>query len=217
MLIIVSCGDELGIPTPLPTKPLPENTATLESDDSPQPTATIRDKPTNTAQPTATAPLKAQFTSGTNIRLGPNTSYSVITTGPTDSEVEIIARTEDGRWVNVLLSNGGSGWVWAENVALIGVDTVDEILIAIIVPAPIDTSAPVQQSTISPATSPPQPTSPPPASAICACSGDTLNCSDFSTHAQAQACHNYCVGIGAGDIHGLDGNDNDGLACESLP
>jgi hypothetical protein len=27
----------------------------------------------------------------------------------------------------------------------------------------------------------------------------------------------YCEAQGAGDIHGLDGNDDDGLACESLP
>lgn len=32
--------------------------------------------------------------------------------------------------------------------------------------------------------------------------------------AAAQACFNYCVAQGVGDIHGLDG---DGDACESLP
>lgn len=53
--------------------------------------------------------------------------------------------------------------------------------------------------------------------AVCSCSGDTLNCSDFSTHSQAQACYNYCFSLGRGDVHGLDGNDKDGLACESLP
>jgi len=56
----------------------------------------------------------------------------------------------------------------------------------------------------------------PPQSAVCSCSGDTLNCSDFSTHASAQACFNYCISQGAGDIHGLDSN-NDGDACVSLP
>jgi hypothetical protein len=58
------------------------------------------------------------------------------------------------------------------------------------------------------------PTSPP-AAGVCSCSGDTYNCSDFSSHASAQACFNYCVSIGRGDIHRLDGN-NDGDACESL-
>jgi len=57
----------------------------------------------------------------------------------------------------------------------------------------------------------------PPQSAVCSCSGNTLNCGDFSTHSQAQACYNYCVSLGLGDVHDIDGNDKDGLACESLP
>jgi hypothetical protein len=50
----------------------------------------------------------------------------------------------------------------------------------------------------------------------CPCHADVRNCSHFSTQSQAQACFNYCVSQGAGDIHKLDG-DNDGEACESLP
>ncbi|HKI54478.1 MAG TPA: thermonuclease family protein [Anaerolineales bacterium] len=52
---------------------------------------------------------------------------------------------------------------------------------------------------------------------VCDCSGPDLDCGDFSTHAAAQACYDYCVSQGYGDIFRLDGNDNDGLACESLP
>jgi endonuclease YncB( thermonuclease family) len=63
---------------------------------------------------------------------------------------------------------------------------------------------------------PVQATQPPPA-AVCDCSGNLYNCKDFSTHNQAQACHDYCMAAVGSDIHGLDGNDNDGLACESLP
>jgi len=51
----------------------------------------------------------------------------------------------------------------------------------------------------------------------CSCDGDTYNCSDFSTHAEAQALHNCCMQKAGYDIHKLDGNDKDGLACESLP
>lgn len=71
-----------------------------------------------------------------------------------------------------------------------------------------------------PIESPPQPTSPPgppqSSEAVCGCSGNIYNCGDFSTHAQAQACYEYCVSQGRGDVHRLDG-DNDGSACESLP
>lgn len=62
----------------------------------------------------------------------------------------------------------------------------------------------------------PQATLPPPQSAVCSCSGNTMNCADFNTHAAAQACFNYCNSQGAGDIHRLD-NDSDGTACENLP
>lgn len=55
-----------------------------------------------------------------------------------------------------------------------------------------------------------------PSGGICSCAGDTLNCSDFQTHDSAQACFNSCVAQGVGDINKLDQN-NDGLACESLP
>jgi endonuclease/exonuclease/phosphatase family metal-dependent hydrolase len=54
-------------------------------------------------------------------------------------------------------------------------------------------------------------------SAACNCSSNLYNCSDFDTQPEAQACMEYCEAQGAGDIHGLDGNDDDGLACESLP
>lgn len=47
------------------------------------------------------------------------------------------------------------------------------------------------------------------------CSYNAYNCSDFSTHAEAQSVFEYCGGID-NDIHRLDG-DNDGIACESLP
>lgn len=60
------------------------------------------------------------------------------------------------------------------------------------------------------------PTNPPPSGgAVCSCSGDSLNCKDFSSQSSAQACFNYCVSQGRGDIHNLDGDAN-GLACESL-
>jgi beta-lactamase superfamily II metal-dependent hydrolase len=50
----------------------------------------------------------------------------------------------------------------------------------------------------------------------CDCSGPDLNCSDFSTHAEAQRCYDYCKSQGYGDVFRLDG-DKDGSACESLP
>lgn len=48
------------------------------------------------------------------------------------------------------------------------------------------------------------------------CTSDVYNCSDFSTQAEAQACHDYCFTQVGSDVHNLD-SDGDGEACESLP
>lgn len=53
-----------------------------------------------------------------------------------------------------------------------------------------------------------------PAQAACSCSGDALNCTDFGSSSQAQACYDYCISVGVGDVHQLDNND-DGVACEN--
>jgi len=47
------------------------------------------------------------------------------------------------------------------------------------------------------------------------CSYNAYNCSDFSTHAEAQRVFEVCGGV-AHDVYRLDG-DHDGIACELLP
>jgi hypothetical protein len=49
----------------------------------------------------------------------------------------------------------------------------------------------------------------------CSCAADTLDCTytDFANRAKAQACFNYCISLGLGDVHGLD-YYYDGIACE---
>ena len=53
-------------------------------------------------------------------------------------------------------------------------------------------------------------------SGCCDCAGNLYNCSDFRTHADAQACYEHCLKVTGKDVHRLDGN-GDGQACESLP
>lgn len=77
------------------------------------------------------------------------------------------------------------------------------------------TPTPTATATATPSATP-TPTATTNPAAPCPCDGDTLNCSDFETQPEAQACFDYCVSIGRGDIHKLDQN-NDGDACESLP
>lgn len=61
--------------------------------------------------------------------------------------------------------------------------------------------------------SPPVESTPPQEGIIC--SYNAYNCSDFSTHTEAQGVFEYCGGV-TNDVHRLDA-DKDGLACESLP
>ncbi|MGB1287297.1 MAG: hypothetical protein ACPG7F_12230 [Aggregatilineales bacterium] len=53
-----------------------------------------------------------------------------------------------------------------------------------------------------------------PNASACSCAANTLNCDDFTTGQDANACYNKCIAETGRDVHGLDGND-DGLACES--
>jgi beta-lactamase superfamily II metal-dependent hydrolase len=62
----------------------------------------------------------------------------------------------------------------------------------------------------------PIPTSTELSSGPCSCASNLYNCTDFGSQHQAQACFDYCVSQGAGDIHRIDGADRDGRACETL-
>ena len=51
------------------------------------------------------------------------------------------------------------------------------------------------------------------AGAVCDCSYNRYNCKDYSGHDATQAGYEYCIALGKGDIHQLDGDKN-GIACE---
>lgn len=89
-------------------------------------------------------------------------------------------------------------------------------------PTPTTTpqTAPVEQSAeVKKEESKPEPEEEPepaaPASGIYTCSSNKYNCTDFKTHAEAQAVYDQCGGVD-NDVHKLD-NNKDGEACESLP
>lgn len=67
-------------------------------------------------------------------------------------------------------------------------------------PTPIPTNTPIP-------TEPPPPQSTPTSEGVpsfCSCTGPDLNCADFSTHNQAQACFNHCQSLGYGGVYSLD-------------
>ena len=49
---------------------------------------------------------------------------------------------------------------------------------------------------------------------VSSCAGNVYDCAYFSSHWEAQACFEYCISVGRGDIHHLD-DDSDGVACEA--
>lgn len=80
-------------------------------------------------------------------------------------------------------------------------------------------TTPVVGGTCSPSSPTPPPTSPEPEpepAPIPANPGDSKNCGDFATQREAQAWYDRYFPY-YGDIARLDGNDNDGIVCESLP
>lgn len=185
-------------------------------------------RPTNTRSVTSTPELEIEVAvSSANVREGPGTNYDVVGIMMEKETAIVIGRTNDSSWYNIQLADGSRAWIGSSVANTINSGS---IRVAATIPAPsVDvtptsppnpTSPPTQPTTTQlPAATSAPPTQPPPpteASAICSCSGDLYNCGDFGTHNAAQACFNYCVSIGAGDIHGLDRN-NDGMACESLP
>jgi len=214
--------------------PTESPTETLIATTRPTNTATATKRPTNTPVPTVTLMPQVRITaSSVNLRAGPGANYDVIETAVADEVLFVIASNQAGDWYNVVLADDTRAWIAGTAVEMVDAFDVNvartipapPTIAATSPPLPTNTTVPLATSTSPPLptnTSAPLPTAPlptatePPASGGCTCSGDTLNCSDFGTHAAAQACFDFCVAQGAGDIHGLDQN-NDGNACESLP
>lgn len=183
------------------------------------PTATITNTPippttTNTPIPSPTEVVVITYyvnaTAGVNARSCPQTSCDVVTIFSPSSALDVIG-SEDGQVV------AGTA-VWAKVLYQGETIYVHSSLLTDQEPTPIPTARPQSFPTSAPAAQPVQPVAPPPVASGCDCnSGDTLNCSNFNRQSQAQACFNKCMQETGRDVHRLDGNDNDGLACESLP
>jgi hypothetical protein len=83
-------------------------------------------------------------------------------------------------------------------------------------PNPTSTNTPQPTATKTPQLTATPTDDPNPPGDCTICTSDVYNCSDFSTQAEAQACHDYCFDQVGYDVHSLDGDGN-GIACESLP
>lgn len=176
---------------------------------------------TFTAIPDVMVRVKA---SKLNIRAASNLGGNVLGQIPFDETVHAIGISSDGAWTLVNYQNI-EGWIslTPDFVTITG----DLNTLAIIAPkidyssaSKVDSSTKVPSkrsaTSVPRATSKPRPTNPP-SNAACNCSGPDLDCDNFSRQRDAQACYNQCMQQTGRDIFRLDGNDNDGRACESLP
>lgn len=124
-----------------------------------------------------------------NVRMGPGTNYGARKSIPEGTCVELIGRNKAADWVQQ-----EDGWMYAR------MTDIEGNVYSLPVTEDSQSSQPYTQQ---------------PSSYSCNCSGNQYNCSSFSIWIEAQACYEYCISLGRGDIHWLD-DDNDGVACESL-
>lgn len=175
-------------------------TSTITFTPTMPPTATV----TLTQPPVPTEPLVTTvyyITQGdVRVRPEPNTSNDPVTFFNFGDEVQVIQQV-DGQ-------NVSGSIVWYEILHNGQQVYVHSSLVSRTRPVPTVPPAPISSSSNSSNSS---------GGASCSCSGPDLNCGDFTSRANAQECHDMCISTVGNDVHGLDGNDNDGLACETYP
>ncbi len=84
-------------------------------------TPAVSDTPSNTPRPSDTpdVPLVAARRN-IDIRVGPGPNFGIVSTLEANDQLEIIGRTEDNRWVQVLRLDGTDGWI-LRSAALISI------------------------------------------------------------------------------------------------
>lgn len=126
---------------PLPTAPAPVATATPPSTAVSLATAT----PPHTATPVVTAtPVPALTTSpspplsspqatvlqAVNLRTGPGQEYDTIRLMPVGESLALLARSQQGDWLQVVTSDGANGWAFAQYLNTSGATAQLPIVVA---------------------------------------------------------------------------------------
>jgi uncharacterized protein YraI len=93
----------------------------------------------------------AQASNPMNVRSGPSTDYLIVGSLQPNQEVDIVGKSSEGDWWQVVLPNGQTGWIYGELTATTG-NTADVAVAANIPPPPptatlepVVAPAPVQQ------------------------------------------------------------------------
>lgn len=132
-------------PTP-PAEGQPEATPTP----TPEPTATPEPTPTPEPTQSVAGAVKATIDSTTlNLRAGPGTNYAKLGVVRQGDVLDVVGRSDDGRWIKVKASNGAEAWVSVDFVTLGG--SLNGVAVV---------QAPPTPTPGSPSTQPSQPTQP---------------------------------------------------------
>lgn len=186
----------------------PRATDTIQPTQTPRSTLTAT--PPASAVPTVPAQRTTLYISNTvNVRPCPrldNTECAARTQLTTGTEIEAVDQVTGDTY-----NNSTTWWriVYGGEILYVHSAFVSSS-------PPVSNPPPAQNQQPSQPQQPPA-TQPPQTTNVCDCSSDSLNCGNFSRQRDAQACYNHCMALTGRDVHGLDGTDNDGLVCESLP
>jgi SH3-like domain-containing protein len=199
---VSACGSDSPLPTlasiDISASAIPTNTPVPSSTPlatwTPLPTSTTDPNPSSTPQPLNSMNETRYINTSTesvNLRSGAGVSFDVVGSLANGSQIKVIGEqtTNDGYLWYVIIYSEGTAWIYS------GLTSIARPSIQVILP----TQAPL--AVVS----------------NCSCSGADLDCSHFSNSVDAQACYNKCVAEVGRDYHRLDGEDNDGWACEMLP
>lgn len=134
LLVLAACDGGAVAPTLPPTATLapivsatPRFTATPIPSSTPLPTETLTPSltpipptETQTFTPSPTPPVVGSVVSAqdVNIREGPDVSFPAINALRPGTELLILGFSEDGRWLNIRLTNGDEGWISAALVRI---------------------------------------------------------------------------------------------------
>lgn len=127
-------------PTSTPTIVPPSETSTkappTNTPAPPEPTDTPEPSPT----PTQAGPSAEVKSQSLNVRAGPGTGHPVVASVNQGDRLKVVARNEDGSWLNVELLTGDLGWVAASLVEQNAAAGDVEVAAAIPTPPPASTA-----------------------------------------------------------------------------
>jgi uncharacterized protein YraI len=127
------------VPTRMPT-------GTPDKTDTPIPS----DTPLPTDSPTPATPV-AEAVREIPVRLGPNSSYPLVTSIPSGKQLPIVGISEDGNWYQVTLPDGSKGWVTAASALVTAYGDIRSVPVALApTNTPTDTQTPTSTATNTP-------------------------------------------------------------------